>query len=201
MPLPTDWRTDPIVQIEDRLIPTLSGAGQILCAAACGQDTTARVAAWEPVARQLAKNFANGAQDQIGPAGFSIPADERAVCEDASRHILALIPRVVAGTDPAATLEILTNDVQPACLRALDSIRSTFIGGVLRRQAQHAQTTEIAMAELTDVSKNILFISLNASIEAARVGEPGRGFSVIAQEIRSLAQSAQSTINGLEQAS
>lgn len=65
-----------------------------------------------------------------------------------------------------------------------------------RSAARRAQDVDSSsLSEIDDITKKINFIAINASVEAARAGEVGKGFAVIAAEIKELSQQSKAAVD------
>jgi methyl-accepting chemotaxis protein len=118
----------------------------------------------------------------------------------ASLQMSASINEVARTTENAANLSSQTVKQLAECQSMADSA-STKVNSLIDKLSEVKQEFErlqhdtsaiqSSVSLITEISAQTNLLALNASIEAARAGEHGRGFSVVASEVRNLAEKSQ----------
>ena len=129
---------------------------------------------------------------ELNSTSLEIESASRSISEKSQDGSLKVIEISKRAASTKETAEISQNKIQ-----RISSEISTHLKEAVE-QAKIVEQIDVLSHSIMNITAQTNLLALNAAIEAARAGEAGKGFSVVADEIRNLAEQSKSMVQQIQ---
>jgi methyl-accepting chemotaxis protein len=161
------------------------------------QASSIEVASAANSVNEIASELASGSSEQAASV-----VEITAAMEELARTASQIAENAASQADLAQAAEESGNTGQGAVEEAVggvEEVKKRISGIASRAEILGSRSKEIyrVLDLITEIAQETHILSLNAAIEAAAAGDHGRRFSVVAEEVRRLAQRSQESVESV----